>query len=650
MKKVFVFMLCCLAGLFFVSCGGGSGESSGGACESNLDCPTGQICSAGGCIKPGSSDDGKGEGEGGSGDMLPDDERGSNDGDSTAHDGDTPANDDDNESANDDQPLTGDCNPGETDECGYQGPPETENVGPCKAAVRTCQENGKWGRCEGEVLPTYESDERCNNGIDDDCNGFADELDDKCKIGPVVSDEDEMEEDDSDVAHCDTTCPTMINLEEDDGCLKNADGTPKNVNENTEGLCNGIDDDCDGKIDEGCPCTPGLTQKCFSGKPKQRGVGTCHDGEQTCKASSMRAASGDWGDSKCIGEILPKKDVCDNADNNCNGCADEGLCCAPPIDCDFNIGTAKPFADKIIDGKQIYDASHQFNDADTVKWEWTLTRGNCDIVLNKTSFTTKGAKTQAELAGEGSESTVVSGTGLSQFKVRFKLSGSYTLHLKVTRANGDVHECEWTLDVVSDGLRVELCWDKTGSSLSGGRDIDLYLGKNGVTTGWRTKSCYFSSCKGDPSDSNYNWSSTLEEWGYGETSNYNKEGVWTTNMKNPRLDMDNISTPGKPENINVDEPKNGDNFRVMVHYYTSSSGVVHPVVNVYCGGTRKATFGGNPSDDGNSFNYNITNFDGHDDSWKVTEINWVGGYSSNECVLTPNGAINNAAIPDYSNW
>ena len=121
-------------------------------------------------------------------------------------------------------------------------------------------------------------------------------------------------------------------------------------------------------------------------------------------------------------------------------------------------------------------------------------------------------------------------------------------------------------------------------------------------------------------------------------------------MKNPRLDMDNISTPGKPENINVDEPANGDNFRVMVHYYTSSSGVVHPVVNVYCGGTRKATFGGNPSDDGNSFNYNITEFNGHDDSWKVTEINWVGGYSSNECVLTPNGAINNAAIPDYGSW
>src|SRR4051812_10499811 len=38
---------------------------------------------------------------------------------------------------------------------------------------------------------------------------------------------------------------------------------------------NGIDDDGDGQIDEGCACTPGESQRCYSGGYASRGVGTC---------------------------------------------------------------------------------------------------------------------------------------------------------------------------------------------------------------------------------------------------------------------------------------------------------------------------------------------------------------------------------------
>ncbi len=649
MKKLF-FILICFSVVFILSCGGGSG-SSGDACESNLDCKVGYVCSGGSCVSESSSEDGSGDGDSSE---LPDDNNGSEDGKSD-NDGNSSTDDSDDWVSPDDPSSNGTCEPGKKQKCGYQGPEGTEDVGPCKAAVRTCKEDGTWGKCEGAVEPVIESESLCNNGIDDDCNGFTDELDDNCKFTPVENEDEDEEEDDSDVAHCDTSCPTMINLEEDNGCLKDENGNPKNVNEYTEGLCNGQDDDCDGKIDEGCPCTPGTTQACFSGKPKQRGVGTCHDGIQTCKSTQMRAVQGDWGDSKCLDEILPKKDLCDNADNNCNGCADEGLCCKPPIDCSFDIGTALPFADKIIDGTKIYDASHQFNDTDTATWEWSLSQGPCDIVLGNVNSYIKAAKTQGELGdfAESDRKTVVSGVGLSQFKVKFRLSGNYKLHLKVTRQNGEVHECEWILDVVSDGLRVELCWDKTGSQGSGGRDIDLYLGKNDISTSWSdSKTCYYGSCKGDPSSTSYNWNSNLGGWGYGETTNYNKQGVLTEKMKNPRLDMDNLHTKGEPENINIDNPGDGDVFRVLVNYYeVSYTGVVHPVVNIYCGGTRKATFGGEPSDDGSSFVYNTTNFDSRNDSWKVVEIQWSGNYSSNECVLTPHGEIIQGSFPSsYSNW
>ena len=67
------------------------------------------------------------------------------------------------------------------------------------------------------------------------------------------------------------------------------------------------------------------------------------------------------------------------------------------------------------------------------------------------------------------------------------------------------------------------------------------------------------------------------------------------NCPNPRLDIDNNLSPmriGLPENINVDNPRDGETFRIMVQNFTG--GESHPVVNVYCGGRRVATFGEAP--------------------------------------------------------
>lgn len=60
------------------------------------------------------------------------------------------------------------CHPGETQAC-FDGPPGTEGLGACSAGVRACGEFDVWGPCEGATLP---SSEICNNGIDEDCDGF----------------------------------------------------------------------------------------------------------------------------------------------------------------------------------------------------------------------------------------------------------------------------------------------------------------------------------------------------------------------------------------------------------------------------------------------------------------------------------------------
>jgi hypothetical protein len=89
-------------------------------------------------------------------------------------------------------------------------------------------------------------------------------------------------------------------------------------------MCDQLDNDQDGKVDEGCPCQPGATQPCYKGPPNTRHVGECKDGQQTCVKS---AEFGTWGD--CVGGQGPTADVADGKDNDCNGTPDDGTACDP---------------------------------------------------------------------------------------------------------------------------------------------------------------------------------------------------------------------------------------------------------------------------------------------------------------------------------
>ena len=79
--------------------------------------------------------------------------------------------------------------------------------------------------------------------------------------------------------------------------------------------CDGTDDDCDGEIDEGCDCVDGDTQACYSSNPERVDVGLCQEGTQTCE-------DGQWGD--CVDEVTPVAEICDGQDNNCDGVDDDG--------------------------------------------------------------------------------------------------------------------------------------------------------------------------------------------------------------------------------------------------------------------------------------------------------------------------------------
>jgi hypothetical protein len=73
-------------------------------------------------------------------------------------------------------------------------------------------------------------------------------------------------------------------------------------------ICDGLDNDCDARIDEDCDCLPGDELSCGTD------VGECQEGTLTCDDD------GAWGE--CTGAVGPDDELCDGLDNNCDGVED----------------------------------------------------------------------------------------------------------------------------------------------------------------------------------------------------------------------------------------------------------------------------------------------------------------------------------------
>jgi hypothetical protein len=158
---------------------------------------------------------------------------------------------------------------------------------------------GGGGDCVGEIC----------NGFDDDCDG---EVDEDCPC-------DEGSEQD-----CYAGSPITMGVGScragTQPCQLGAWGDCEGAIQPSDEQCNGLDDDCDGAVDEGCSCTDGTAQECYSGDPDTQDVGPCRAGTQQC-------ADGAWG--SCVGEVLPETEDCNGGDEDCDGQVDEG--CPPPI-------------------------------------------------------------------------------------------------------------------------------------------------------------------------------------------------------------------------------------------------------------------------------------------------------------------------------
>lgn len=172
--------------------------------------------------------------------------------------------------------------------------------------------------------------ETCND-LDDDCDGAIDEdfpeKHQPCDDGELGACRGTGElgcTTDGAGLQCTITNPGAAPLDEvcnglDDNCNGAIDEglscTPGCVPTSTIDLCNGLDDDCDGAFDED---DPAVGQPCgLSNQPP------CQFGTNACIGGAIQ----------CVGAVDPGDEVCNGLDDNCDGMPDVDAPCPDPTSC-----------------------------------------------------------------------------------------------------------------------------------------------------------------------------------------------------------------------------------------------------------------------------------------------------------------------------
>ena len=215
---------------------------------------------------------------------------------------------------------------------------------PCGSAEGICQlgqqrcSNGRFvNACIGDVEPEVETcDERIIDGrfqaADEDCDGQVDES--------CVCASGDTKHCGTDVGECSSGLRLCDQIDQSWGACMGSTGPSAEVClRDNQSIVFADDEDCDGKIEEGCTCREGEAPPCSTD------IGECTTGVMEC------GPSGRW--ATCSGVTPRTENACNQVDDDCDGRTDEetvDVCNQIDDDCDGRTDEDHQVSDDVCNG------------------------------------------------------------------------------------------------------------------------------------------------------------------------------------------------------------------------------------------------------------------------------------------------------------